>query len=266
MSERVQLMLGDCLQLMKQIPDGSVDMALCDLPYGVLNKGNEGAKWDSEIPMEPLWEQLLRVVKENAAIIHFGQGMFTAKLMMSQPNLWRYNLVWCKGTRVSGFLNANRMPLRNHEDILVFYRSLPTFNPQMEMRPKGDVVHSRGKLENEITNNCYGKRVELQSTQREDRFPRSVLTFLSPHLGLHPTEKPVDLLRWLVRSYTKEGETVLDATMGSGSTGVACILEDRHFIGIEKNDEFFTTAKERIDKAIATPRQTELELYPLETL
>lgn len=121
----------DCLEGMKQIPDGSVDAIICDLPYGVLNSESEGGGWDSLIPFEPLWEQYLRVSKPSAAIVLFCQGMFTAQLLMSQPKLWRYNLVWKKGDRVSGFLNANKMPLRNHEDIAVFYREMPTYNPQM---------------------------------------------------------------------------------------------------------------------------------------
>lgn len=253
----ISLLLGDCLEHLKNIADGSISCIIDDLPYGVLNRSNENAKWDCEIPLEPLWEQFLRVAKEDAAIILFGQGMFTARLMMSRPNLWRYNLVWCKGTRVSGFLNSNRMPLRNHEDILVFYRKQPTYNPQMEKRPPGDVIHGRGSLKN-VTNNCYGKRREMPSTLRDERFPRSVLTFLPPHLGLHPTEKPVDLLRWLVRSYTNKGDIVLDATMGSGSTGVACALEDRGFVGIEREEKFFAIAKKRIEDTMAQPRQLEL--------
>ena len=258
-NERVKLLQGDCLDLMKQIPDGSVDMICTDPPYAVLNKGNKNAQWDIEIPMGPLWAQFLRVSKENAAIVLFGQGMYTAKLMMSQPKLWKYNLVWCKGTRVTGFLNANRMPLRNHEDICVFYRKQPTYNPQMEKRPQGDVVHSRGKLENPITNNCYGKRVEFQSTQREDRFPRSVLTFLPPHKGFHhPTEKPVDLCRWLIRTYTNPGEVVLDCAMGSGTTGVAAVLESRRFIGVEKEQKYHAIAERRIAETLSTPQQEEL--------
>lgn len=256
---KFSLLHGDCLEELKKLPDGCCDCIIDDLPYAVLNRSNKNAQWDAEIPMAPLWEQFLRVAKENAAIILFGQGMFSAKLMMCQPNLWKYNLIWCKGTRVSGFLNANRMPLRNHEDILVFYRKQPTFNPQMEKRPEGDVIHSRGKLENPITNNCYGKRVEFQSTQREDRFPRSVLTFLPPHKGFHhPTEKPVDLCRWLIRSYTNPGEVVLDATMGSGTTGVAALLESRRFIGVEKEQKYHAIAEKRIAETLSTPQQEEL--------
>lgn len=131
----------DCLKGMKRIPDGSVDCIICDLPYGVLNKTAEGGSWDSVIPFEPLWEQYKRVIKDNGAIVLFAQGMFTAQLMMSQPKLWRYNLIWDKINRVTGFLNANRCPLRIHEDIVVFYKQQPTYNPQFT---KGTPSHSRG--------------------------------------------------------------------------------------------------------------------------
>lgn len=141
--------LGDCLDLMPQIQDKSIDMVLCDLPYQVLHKNNPNAQWDRLIPFEPLWEQYKRIIKDNGVIILFAQGMFTAQLMMSQPKLWRYNLVWDK-MRVTGFLNANRMPLRCHEDIAVFYKQLPTYNPQMEL---GQPNHSRGNGKHKETNN-----------------------------------------------------------------------------------------------------------------
>lgn len=253
------LYLGDCLKEMSRIADGSVDFICTDLPYGVLNSSSEGGAWDCQIPMEPLWEQFLRVTKKNAAIVLFSQGMFTAQLMLSNPKLWRYNLIWCKGNRVTGFLNANRMPLRNHEDICVFYRSLPIYNAQMEIRPEGDVIHSRGKTLAPTKHGCYGAHSELQATQIPERHPRSVLTFLPPHKDfLHPTEKPVDLCRWLIRTYTNKGETVLDATMGSGTTGVAAVLEDRRFIGIEKEPKYFEIAKARIEESHIQPKQEEL--------
>ena len=144
----------DCLIGMKQIPDGTIDAVICDLPYEVLNKGNECAQWDRLIPFEPLWEQYLRVCKLNAPIILFCQGMFTAQLLMSQPKLWRYNLVWKKGGMVSGFLNAEKMPLRNHEDIAIFYRKLPTYNPQ---KVKGVPCHNKGGGNHKFTQQCYGK-------------------------------------------------------------------------------------------------------------
>lgn len=244
---------------MKRIPNGVCDMILCDLPYGVLNKTSEGGQWDSIVPLKPLWQEFLRVTKENAAIVLFAQGMFTAQLMFSNSKFWKYNLVWCKQNRVTGFLNAKRMPMRNHEDICVFYRKQPTYNPQMEYRPDGDVIHSRGKLLSRTKHGCYGQHEEVQSNQIPERYPKSVLTFPPPHKGFyHPTEKPVDLLRWLIRTYTNKGETVLDATMGSGSTGVAAILEERRFIGIEKEEKYYIIAKDRIGKTGNSPKQENL--------
>ena len=252
------LYLGDCLKILPSIPDGSIDCIIDDLPYGVTNRGSEAGRWDNVIPLDEMWRQFLRVAKEDAAIILFSQGMFTAQLMMSQPRLWKYNLIYAKNNP-SGFLNANRMPLREHEDICVFYRKQPTFNPQMKPCSVNDVVHSRGRLANPITNNIYGKRVELPSKVRTEKCPTSILHFNKPHYkGQHPTEKPVDLCRWIIRTYTNEGDTVLDATMGSGTTGVAAILENRGFGGIEKDERYYAIAKERIEKAMAMPKQGEL--------
>ena len=249
--------LGDCLELMKSIPDGSIDMVLTDLPYGVLNKGNESAKWDSPIPMEPMWEQFLRVSKNNAAIVLFAQGMFTAQLMMAQPKLWRYNLIWDK-CRASGFLNSKRMPLRRHEDICVFYRSLPTYNVQLEDLNGREASHPQGRGNHKETNRCYGKVQRLQSCGVEDKkFPGSILSFPRPHCtGNHPTEKSVDLCRWLIRSYTNPGERVLDATMGSGTTGVAAILEGREFTGIESEQKYMDVSLKRLDEARRIANET----------
>ena len=262
MANEIKLYKGDCLEVMKEIPDGSVDSIITDLPYGVLAKSSEGGNWDCQIPMEPLWEQFLRVTKKNAAIVLFAQGMFTAQLMMSQPKLWRYNLVWDK-CRASGFLNANRMPLRYHEDICIFYRELPTYNPQMEDLNGREPSHPQGMGEHKKTNRCYGN-VERWKTAHTPgvegkKFPGSILKFPRPHCtGNHPTEKSVDLCRWLMRTYTNSGEVVLDATMGSGTTGVAAVLEGRGFVGIEKEQKYLDVAKERIEKARNTPRQGEL--------
>ena len=235
----------DCLEGMKHIPDGSIDAIICDLPYGVLNSESEGGGWDSIIPFKPLWDQYLRIAKPTAPIILFGSGMFTAELMLSKPNLWRYNLIWEKG-RISGFLNANRMPLRSHEDIAVFYWKLPTYNPQMQ---KGD-SHGRGKGYHEQTNKCYGSFKETKNIEpKELVYPKSVLHFGKEHSEdtWHPTQKPVDLLRYLIRTYSNEGDTILDNCMGSGTTAVACIKEKRHFIGFELNKEYFDKACKRID-------------------
>lgn len=197
--DNVTLYHGDCLELMGHIPDGSVDAVICDLPYNVLNKSNRNAQWDYIIPFEPLWEHYRRVCKDNAAIVLFAQGMFTAKLMMSNPDMWRYNLVWDKGERVSGFLNANRMPLRNHEDICVFYGKLPTYNPQFT---KGNVNHKRGD-KGSLRNSCYGKFKRTTTVITTEKYPKSILSFRKPFLQKnHPTEKPVDLLRYLIRTYS----------------------------------------------------------------
>jgi len=259
---------GDCLEEMKRIPDGSVDMVLTDLPYGVTNKESEAGKWDLQIPLAPIWEHLLRVAKENAAIILFSQGMFTAQLMMSQPKLWRYNLIWDK-CRTSGFLNANRMPLRCHEDIVVFYRLLPTYNPQLEDLNGREKNHDQGRGNHKETNRCYGSVARWQTVANPDKkHPRSILSFPRPHCtGNHPTEKSVDICRWLIRSYTNKGDTVLDATMGSGTTGVAAALEGRSFIGIEKETQYYQKAIERIRKvAIGDgPVQAELDLQSTNT-
>ncbi len=233
---------------MKRIPDGSVDCIICDLPYGVLNKQSEGGGWDSIIPFEPLWEQYLRVAKPNAAIVLFAQGMFTAKLMMSNPSMWRYNLVWKKGNRTSGFLNANKMPMRNHEDICVFYDKQPTYNPQMR---KGLPNHTRGYGGGKLKNGCYGKfdpwgRPEIITNEK---FPLSIIDIDKEHdvnKQFHPTQKPVDLLRYLVLTYSNKGDVVLDNCAGSGSTCIACIKEHRHFIGFELNKEYYEKACARI--------------------
>ena len=238
----------DCLEGMKQIPDGTIDAVICDLPYGVLNGESEGGSWDTIIPFEPLWAEYRRVCKPTAAIVLFAQGMFTADLMHSNPKMWRYNLIWKKGERASGFLNASRMPLRNHEDIVIFYDKLPTYNPQMRT---GFPNHTRGHGGGKLKNGCYGKfdpwaRSEVITTEK---FPLSIIDIAKEHdvnKQFHPTQKPVDLLRYLVLTYTNEGDTVLDNCMGSGTTAIACIKERQHFIGFELSKEYFDKAVRRI--------------------
>ena len=243
-----KLMHGDCIELMKCVPDESVDMVLCDLPYGVLNKGNRHAAWDCQLPMDQLWNSWLRICRPNAAIILFAQGMFTAKLMLSMQKLWRYNLVWKKGGRITGFLNANRMPCRNHEDIVVFYSKQPVYNPQFTYSKK---THSCGFGEHKNTNRCYGSFKRNQGMVTNRHYPLSVININKEHKGFyHPTQKPVALLAYLIRTYTNEGATVLDCCMGSGSTGVACVETGRNFIGIEKDAHYFDVATIRMDKAM----------------
>lgn len=247
-SGNIQLYKGDCLYLMNNIPDKSIDMILCDLPYGVLNKSNQNARWDSVIPFEQLWEHYTRIVKDNAAIVLFGSGMFTADLMESQRKLWRYNLIWNK-VATTGFLNANRMPLRQHEDICIFYKKLPVYNPQMVTVGLHRKNHSRGKLENPAKNSCYGDFVEMPTVISDKKYPTSIVSISKEHCNgkfFHPTQKPVALLEWLIKTYTNENDIVLDNCMGSGSTGVACVNTNRKFIGMEIQEEFFDIARERI--------------------
>ena len=196
----------DCLEGMKRIADGAVDCIITDLPYGVLNEQSEGGSWDSIIPLEPMWEQFKRVTKPNAAIVLFCQGMFTAKLMMSQPKMWRYNLVWDKG-RVNGFLNAKRMPMRQHEDIAVFYQSLPTYNPQMLKCAPHQRNHGQGSL-GKVTNRCYGNFTPTPQEISDEKYPASIIYFAKGHdtqSWLHPTQKPIDLIRYLILTYTNVG-------------------------------------------------------------
>lgn len=252
----------DCLVGMQRIPDRSVDCIICDLPYEVLNKGNKNAQWDRIIPFEPLWEQYIRVTKENAAIVLFAQGMFTAKLMMSQPKLWRYNLIWDK-VRATGFLNANRMPLRYHEDLCVFYKKLPTYHPQMEDLNGREPNHPQGHGNHNEKNSCYGNVGRINPTYEDKKHPRSIIRFKAVHCNedqFHPTQKPIDLIRYLIRTYTDEGQLVLDNCMGSATTAVSCILENRHFIGFETNKEYFDKSQVRIEKAYKQVRENNAQL------
>lgn len=248
----VRLIKGDCLVEMQGIADKSVDAIICDLPFGVLNKGNKNAKWDSVIPFDKLWKQYERVIKNNGAIILFGQGMFTAELMISNKKLWRYNLIWKKGNRPTGFLNANRQPMRNHEDICVFSKKQTIYNPQMTI---GNKNHKKGGAGNSIDkqarNGCYGAFISTPTVETNEKYPLSVIDIRKEHpQSYHPTQKPVALLEYLIKTYTNEGETILDNTMGSGSTGVAAVNTNRNFIGIEMDDKYFTIAQKRISDAL----------------
>lgn len=240
---------GDCLELIKQLPDKSIDCIICDPPYEVLNKNNKDAQWDRIIPFNELWQQYERVAKDDAAIILFAQGMFTARLMMSNPKLWRYNLIWQKGGRCSGFLNAKKMPLREHEDIVVFYRKQPTYNPQMTKCLPHERNHSRGRQQGEQTNRCYGEFGRAEDIMTDLKYPKSILNFNRPHPQIHPTQKPVALIQYLIKTYSNENDLILDNCVGSGTTAVAAIKEKRHFIGMELNKEYYDIACKRVKEA-----------------
>lgn len=240
-NKQITLWGGDCLVLMSNLPDKSIDLILCDLPYGSTRN-----KWDLIIPFNELWTHYERIIKDNGAIILFCDGMFTAKLLLSNPKLWRYNLVWNK-QRGCDFLNANVKPLKSHEDIAVFYKKKPTYNKQYWY----STPYKRTKNGSLSTN--YGFRNEAW-TESEDgrRNPLSVLSFSRDSDRTHPTQKPVSLLEWLIKTYTNEGDLVLDNCCGSGSTGVACMNTNRRFIGMELDEKYLQIAKERlgIDDAI----------------
>ena len=235
------LMKGDCLELMKQIPDGSVDMILCDLPYGTTQN-----KWDSVIPFDLLWAHYWRVLKPNGAVVLTAQTPFDKVLGCSQIAELKYEWVWRKEAG-TGFLNANKAPLKDHENILVFYRKLPTYNPQSH---GGRSYKGRVSSKN-LSSSNYGETTNCSSVVVEyvGRKPKTVIEFSRDRPSVHPTQKPVALMEYLIRTYTNEGDTVLDNTMGSGTTGVACANTGRKFIGIEMDEKYFEIAKDRIDKA-----------------
>lgn len=240
-NDMVNLYSGDCLELMKDISSGSVDLILTDPPYGTTN-----CRWDTIIPFDPMWEQLKRIIKPNGAICLFGGEPFSSALRMSNIKNFKYDWYWQK-TTPTGFLNAKKQPLRNIETISVFYSKQPIYNPQKTHGHKRKVSLAKHKQ------NC--KKAEeyndydLASYDSTERYPTQILRFKTDRQksALHPTQKPVDLLEYLIRTYTNEGETVLDFAMGSGSTGVACVNTNRNFIGIELDEGYFQIAKQRIE-------------------
>ena len=232
----MKLLQGDCLELMKDISNKSIDLILCDLPYGTTHN-----KWDTIIPFDKLWVQYKRIIKDNGAILLFSQMPFGASLIMSNPKMFRYEWIWEKNQAV-GFLNAKKMPLRKHENILVFYKHLPTYNPQGLIK-LDEPIQEKGSANRNGKN--YGV-ADKSFTRTHTNYPTDIITF-SKDSGYHPTQKPVDLLEYLIKTYTNEGDTVLDNCMGSGSTGVACVNTNRDFIGMELNEEYFKIACGRIE-------------------
>ena len=246
----------DCLDCMRRMADASVDAVIADLPYGVLNSKNASVQWDKPIPLEPLWEQYRRITKPNSPIILFAQGLFAAKLILSQPELWRYNLVWQKD-RVTGHLNARRMPLRQHEDIVVFYKHLPVYHPQMKPCLPQQRNHGR-RTTGVFTNRCYGEMEMTPVRMANDKYPTSIIYIPKEHMTgafYHPTQKPVALVEYLIRTYSDEGDVILDNCIGSGTTAVAAIRTNRHYIGFEVDKDYCEIADRRIAEELERQKQ-----------
>ncbi len=240
----IDLRHGDCLEVMKQIPDKSIDAIICDLPYGTTN-----CKWDSIIPFDKLWEQYERIIKPNGAIVLFGSQPFTSALIMSNPKLFKYELIWDKKTGL-GFLDSKFRPLKSHENIIIFGLGGCSNGSKIPMKynPQGliETTKQNKNTKSNILNSEPKKRENLGTTHTN--YPKSIHTF-SRVSGNHPTEKPLELLEYLVKTYTNEGDVVLDNTMGSGTTGVACKQLNRSFVGIEMDSKYFQIACDRIDNA-----------------
>jgi site-specific DNA-methyltransferase (adenine-specific) len=240
-----EVYLGDCIQVMKDVDSESIDMILTDLPYNVTKN-----KWDQQvIPLDLLWNEYKRIIKKNGAILLFAQGIFAAKLIMSNEKWYKYDLIWKKGERVSGFLNSKKQFMRNHEQILLFYNKQVNYFPIMS--ENGRPLHSKGKkyLNKEGINNNYGYYdTTLPETRKgsTQKYPKSVLNFEKPHPAIHPNEKPLLLLEYLIKTFTNENEIVLDSTCGSGSTCVAAKNTNRKYIGIEIDQKWVDLAKQRL--------------------
>ena len=238
--ENITLWQGDCLELMQDIPDKSVDMILCDLPYGTTQ-----CKWDTIISFDLLWKQYNRVIKDNGVIALFGAEPFSSKIRISNLKKYKYDWIWEK-SKATGFLNSKKQPLRAYENICIFYDKGITYNPQM----KKSTPYDKGQRKQQTNDDVYGKFEQvIVKNESGLRYPRNVIYFKTAESEGkvdHKSQKPVSLLEYLIKTYTNEGETVLDNCMGSGSTGVACVNTGRQFIGIEKDSAYFDIAKGRI--------------------
>lgn len=252
---------ADCLEKMKDIPAHSIDMILCDLPYGMTQNA-----WDSYIPLDLLWAQYLRIIKPDGVIALTSHGIFTAKLILSQEKLFKYKWVWEK-SKPTNFLNAKKQPLRKHEDVCIFYQRQPKYNPQMTQ----GTAYDKGVRKNQLSG-CYGDFEPVRVQSGGERYPTDIIyikTAESEGRVLHPTQKPVELGRYLIRTYTEPGDVVLDNACGSGSFLVAALLEGRNFIGIEKNEDvalfkrgeidYIEVSKKRLQKAWLSLAENERE-------
>ena len=241
---------GDCIEVMKKIPDKSIDMILCDLPYGTTQN-----KWDSVIPLDDLWAQYNRIIKDNGAIVLTSQGIFTAKLILSNEKNFKYKWVWEK-SKATNFLNAKKQPLRKHEDICVFYKKQPVYNPQMT----AGEPYNKGVRKNQLTGS-YGDFSPVEVKSEGDRYPTDIIYFKTAESEgevYHSTQKPVELGRYLIRTYTNEGDLILDNTCGSGSFLVAAKMENRNFIGIELNQDEVLYKEKKIDLIDVCNKRLEL--------
>ena len=237
-----QIICGDCLEVMKEIPDKSVDMILCDLPYGTT-----ACKWDTIIPFEPLWAQYERIIKDNGAIVLTASQPFTSMLVMSNPKWFKYEWIWDKKL-ATGYLNAKLMPLKRHENILVFYKRPPVYNPQFTEGEPYDKGFALSESEN------WGKQVAVsRKNESGRRYPTSLIvkSNANQRIKVHPTQKPVELFEYLIKTYTLPGEVVLDNCIGSGTTAIACINTGRNFIGIEIEPKYVEIARKRVEQAQA---------------
>ena len=247
----ITLIQGDCLIEMQNIPDKSIDMILCDLPYGTT-----ACKWDTVIPFEPLWAQYKRIIKDNGAIVLFGSQPFTSALVMSNPTLFKYQWVWVKSKK-TGFTNGKNRPLSQHEDVLVFSKAnvangskiMMKYNPQ-GLQPIGKVIKGdKNKSIGDTNGQKYYRPSQSKDYVREfTNYPTTVLSVASEGKIMHPTQKPIELMEYLIKTYTNEGEVVLDNCMGSGTTAIACINTNRNYIGFELYQTYFNLANERIEK------------------
>lgn len=254
---RSNLIHGECLETMQSIPDESIDLIICDLPYGTTK-----CKWDVVIPFEKLWEQYNRIIKPNGAILLFGGEPFSSALRLSNLLMYKYDWYWQKD-KAANFLFGNKMPLKVIETVSVFYKAQPTYNPQKTVNPKGASKRHLARNPTKITKHVKEvmgsswKETEMDETQNyhgkdyeaDKLLPKSLVYFSREQRGkLHPTQKPVALIEYLIKTYSNEGETVLDNCMGSGTTGVACRNLNRNFIGIELNSDYFKIAETRINE------------------
>jgi site-specific DNA-methyltransferase (adenine-specific) len=231
-----KIICNDCFSILPSIKDGSVDMVLCDLPYGVTARN----KWDSILPLDDLWKEYARVLKSNGVVVLTSQGMFSAKLMVSATVKYQYSMVWCKSS-VTNYLNAHKQPLRKHEDVLVFYDKQPAYNPQ-GLVPKGSVT----RMGQTSTTN-YGKQDRKPYFQEYSNYPTTLINVKASTTKSHPTEKPVELFDYLIKTFTNEGMLVLDNCCGSGTTAIAAEKNNRNFICIEKDPVYYDVATKRLD-------------------